>query len=159
MGPWAQIKGPWAQGPWGMGPWAMAPWAHGPGAHGPMGPGPGPRAGAGPGFFDFLWGPGRVIFGSGSKFAARGATRHVIWSRERPNQPIFQNRPNLRQARNTLGNRTRPGVPRNKALGAGKLGPGRREMAQGFFPQGKPALERRGLEPRGLCASEMFWNP
>ena len=56
----------------------MGPWARGPGR-------------AGPRFFDFLWNPGRAIFGSASKFAARGANRHVIWSREGPNQAIFGN--------------------------------------------------------------------
>ena len=28
-----------------------------------------------------------------------------------------------------------------------------------LFPWEKPAWERRGLEPRGLCASEILWNP
>ena len=117
-----------------------------------MSAGPGPRAGAGagPGFFDFLWGPGRVIFGSASKFAARGANRHLIWSRERPNQAIFQIRPNLRQARNTLG--IEPGLGRRKTR---PWAPGNGSR---LFPQEKPAWERRGLAPRGLCASEIFWN-
>ena len=70
MGP--RAHGP--MGPWGMGPWAMGPWAR-----------------AGSHFFDFLERPGRPIFSSASKFAARGANRHVIWSRERPNQTILGN--------------------------------------------------------------------
>ena len=61
----------------------MDSWPHGPTwAMGrTMGPGPGP----------IFWGPGRAIFGSASKFAARGANRHVIWSRERHNLTVFEN--------------------------------------------------------------------
>ena len=116
----------------------------GPGRGRARGPGPG-RAGAGagpgPGFFDFLWGPGRAIFGSASKFAARGANRRVIWSREGSNQAVFENRYNLCQARKTLRHRTRLWAPGNGAQP---------------FPQEKSAWEKRGLEPRGLCVSEIL---
>ena len=63
-----------------MGPWARGPWALGPG-----------RAGPGADFLNFLRGPGRVIFGISWKFAARGANRHLIWSRERSNQANLEN--------------------------------------------------------------------
>ena len=53
------------------------------------------------------WGPGRAIFGISWKFAARGATRHLIWSREGPNQAIFEN-PNLGQL---VVRQARPGRP------------------------------------------------
>ena len=64
----------------------------GPRAQGPMGPGPG-RAG---GrffvlFFNLLGDPGRAIFGISWKFAARGANRRLIWSRERSNQANLEN--------------------------------------------------------------------
>ena len=102
MGPNKGPIGPWAHGL--TGPWARA-WARGPG------PGAGPQAGAtlGAGPLRFprnpqekrdpekrpsgpiFWGPGRAVFGISWKFAARGATRHLIWSREGPNQAIFEN--------------------------------------------------------------------
>ena len=61
-----------------------------------------------------------------------------------PISPFFKFGPNC--ARRATPSGVEPGL-------------GRQEMATQFFPQEKPAWEKRGLEPRGLCASEIPWNP
>ena len=128
----------------GQGPWAQVLWAPrlpskgsgpmGPRAHGARARGQG-RARAGPQkkiFLDFSWGPGRAIFGISSKFAAQGASRYSIWSRERPNHevplPCAQMVPGPKWAQGPNGPLAQIGPGPKRALGPNEpwaqMGPG-----------------------------------
>ena len=87
---------------------------------GPGGHGPGAQASpARTRTFDFFCGPGRAIFDHPCKFAARGANRRLIWSREGPNQAIFENpyfgQPVNSRARPLVNQATHQSGPRHVA--------------------------------------------
>ena len=109
-------------------PWAPRLPSKGPWVHGPKGLGPGQEF---VNVLDFTWGPEQAIFGISWKFAAQGACRYSIWSRERPNheipQPWAQMGPGSKRALGPMG----PGPKR--ALGP--TGPG--QMGQGKMGQAK----------------------